>query len=342
MVLRAGRGRVPGGGDGAGGGVEARGRAVPGGAAAGRAGRPETEGLSWLGSRRAHRRHRWCSGSGCGTRSGTGCGSPRTGTSRAPSSGRCGAARCRWRTRRASARTPRCRTSAPRRPGWPARRSTWRSGWPRWSTCGGCATLLDAVAAARAGRAGVRGGPAGRRRAGRPGRCERLAGGAAGRAVAAAEAAVAAFLDRAEVQVERLTKDGRRLLDARARWSAATVGAPPDGSGEPCAILDLVVRQVTPAVRPDDVLAALRAVAGLAPAAPPRATRLAQGRLDDRGRLADPLAPDRSAVIPAMAAMDAPRFGRAGGAVGRHHPCGLIDIGRPAGPRRLARPARPT
>ncbi len=124
--------------------------------------------------------------------------------------------------------------------------------------------------------------------------------------VAAAEAAVAAFLDRAEVQVERLTKDGRRLLDARAAVVTATVGAPPDGAGGPCAILDLVVRQVTPAVRPDDVLAALRAVAGLAPTAPHRATRLAQGRLDDRSRLADPLAPDRSAVIPATAATDAP------------------------------------
>ena len=77
----------------------------------------------------------------------------------------------------------------------------------------------------------------------------------------------------------------------------------PDG----CAILELVVRQVTPAVRPDDVLAALRAVAGLVPTAPPRATRLAQGRLDDGGRFADPLAPDRAADIPATEATGGPR-----------------------------------
>ena len=115
---------------------------------------------------------------------------------------------------------------------------------------------------------------------------------------AEAEAAVAAFLGLAEVEVERLTKDGRRLLDARGPVVSAVVGAPPGGPDQPCAILDMVVQQVTPAVRPDDVLAALRAVAGLAPAAPPRATRLAQGRLDDRGRLADPLAPDRAAVTP--------------------------------------------
>jgi radical SAM-linked protein len=124
---------------------------------------------------------------------------------------------------------------------------------------------------------------------------------------AAAEAALAAFLDRSEVEVERLTKDGRRLLDARAPVVCAVVGASPGGASEPCAILDLVVRQVTPAVRPDDVLVALRAVAGLAPTVPPRATRLAQGRLDGRGRLADPLAPDRAAVVPATEAVDAPR-----------------------------------
>jgi hypothetical protein len=69
----------------------------------------------------------------------------------------------------------------------------------------------------------------------------------------------------------------------------------------------VVVRQVTPAVRPDDVLAALRAVAGLAPAVPPRATRLTQGRLDDGGRFADPLAPDRAADIPATEAAGGPR-----------------------------------
>ena len=50
-----------------------------------------------------------------------------------------------------------------------------------------------------------------------------------------------------------------------------------------CAILHVVVRQLTPAVRPDDVLAALAAVADLRPPLPPRAVREAQGRLDDSG-----------------------------------------------------------
>ncbi|HEV7654893.1 MAG TPA: TIGR03936 family radical SAM-associated protein [Mycobacteriales bacterium] len=119
-----------------------------------------------------------------------------------------------------------------------------------------------------------------------------------------AAGAVAAFLATDHVEVERLTKDGRRHLDARGPVVAAS--ASPAGSGDGCAILELVVRQVTPAVRPDDVLAALRAVAGLVPTAPPRATRLAQGRLDDRGRFADPLAPDRAAVIPASEVAGAP------------------------------------
>ena len=50
-----------------------------------------------------------------------------------------------------------------------------------------------------------------------------------------------------------------------------------------CAILTAVVRQTTPAVRPDDVLGALGVVAGLTPPVPATATRLAQGLLDDRG-----------------------------------------------------------
>lgn len=126
-----------------------------------------------------------------------------------------------------------------------------------------------------------------------------------GVALAEAEAALAAFLAAERVEVERLTKSGRRQLDARPPVVSASASASPGQDG--CAILELVVRQVTPAVRPDDVLAALRAVAGLAPAVPPRAARLAQGRLDDAGRLADPLAPDRAADIPAHEAEGGPR-----------------------------------
>jgi radical SAM-linked protein len=112
--------------------------------------------------------------------------------------------------------------------------------------------------------------------------------------VAAAQEALVAFLAREEVTVARLTKDGHRDVDARAAVLSAVVsdltGEPP-GAGR--AILELVVRQATPAVRPDDVLAALRAVAGLALDAPPVSVRLAQGPLDDAGAVGDPLAADR-------------------------------------------------
>lgn len=134
-------------------------------------------------------------------------------------------------------------------------------------------------------------------------------------------AAVERFECSESVPVERLTKSGRRKIDARAAVVTLCT-ADPDTPGNPggqpvvpgwsatprcatahvdegvrpgCAILELVVRQVTPAVRPDDVLAALRAVAGFAPPVPPWVTRMAQGRLDGSGRLADPLAPVREA-----------------------------------------------
>jgi radical SAM-linked protein len=104
------------------------------------------------------------------------------------------------------------------------------------------------------------------------------------------ERAVAAFLASDVVTVARRTKNGLRDVDARAAVPGASAS---EEAG--CAILDVVVRQVTPAVRPDDVLAALAAVADLRPPLPPRAVRAAQGRLDDDGTVADPLGPDRAA-----------------------------------------------
>lgn len=110
-------------------------------------------------------------------------------------------------------------------------------------------------------------------------------------------AAVAEFLARDEVLVSRLTKNGRRELDARGPVISARADTPADAkSGSAtCAILNLVVQHVTPAVRPDDVLAALRSVADLEVPEPPRAVRLAQGSLDERGEIADPLDAERRA-----------------------------------------------
>jgi radical SAM-linked protein len=118
--------------------------------------------------------------------------------------------------------------------------------------------------------------------------------------VPALRAALDALLAAPAVTVERLTKNGRREVDVRGPIVSAAVHS---GDGDqPRAILDLVVRQVTPAVRPDDVLTALQsvasgeAVAGLALAAPLVAVRVAQGPLDADGSVTDPLAADRLAA----------------------------------------------
>ena len=107
------------------------------------------------------------------------------------------------------------------------------------------------------------------------------------------QTAVEAFLASDVVTVAKRTKNGLKDIDARAAGARASAA---EEAG--CAILHMVVRQVTPAVRPDDVLAALTAVADLRPPLPPRAVREAQGRLDDTGTVADPLGPDRAARIP--------------------------------------------
>lgn len=113
--------------------------------------------------------------------------------------------------------------------------------------------------------------------------------------------AVRRLLAAAEVAVDRLMADGTRRVDVRAAIVALVVAAPAQVVGAAgrvggCAIMTAVVRQSTPAVRPDDVLGALDVVAGLRPPVPARATRTAQGRLDDRGRLADPFQSDRAAA----------------------------------------------
>ena len=85
-----------------------------------------------------------------------------------------------------------------------------------------------------------------------------------------------------------------RVVDS-ATVTDAVPQAVPAGETE-CAIIRMVVRHTTPAVRPDDILTALRAVAGLVPPAPPLVTRLAQGPLAHGvAAVADPLAADEKA-----------------------------------------------
>lgn len=114
-------------------------------------------------------------------------------------------------------------------------------------------------------------------------------------APADAEAAVDRFLAADEVPVERMTKKGMRTFDARA--AVVSLATRPDAGSDPlCAILEVVLRHGTPSVRPDDVLAGLREIAGLEADVAPLYERLAQGPLvSGTGMVGDPLAPDRDA-----------------------------------------------
>ena len=115
---------------------------------------------------------------------------------------------------------------------------------------------------------------------------------------------VARLLEAREVMVERLTKNGMRSFDVRGALLSARP-APEEDSSDRCAILTVVLRQVTPAVRPDDVLAALRSVAPSPVSAgwlnpPPLVTREMQGPLAEGGSpdgiaICDPLTADREA-----------------------------------------------
>jgi radical SAM-linked protein len=97
---------------------------------------------------------------------------------------------------------------------------------------------------------------------------------------AQAALAVRAFLAAPSAVVERSTSKGTRRLDARAAVVTLELDRrAAEGGYAGCATLRMVVRHLTPAVRPDDILAALGQVAALAPSSPPLVTRLAQGPL---------------------------------------------------------------
>ena len=102
--------------------------------------------------------------------------------------------------------------------------------------------------------------------------------------------ATARLLSEERVEVTRVMKNGPRTFDVRSAVVSLAASPAPDGT---CAILRMVVRHTTPAVRPDDVLNALQAVAALTPPTPPLVTRLAQGPLRiATATVTDPLVAD--------------------------------------------------
>jgi radical SAM-linked protein len=111
-----------------------------------------------------------------------------------------------------------------------------------------------------------------------------------------ARSAIDRLLTVETAPVERPTKDGSRTVDVRAALRHAEVTA--DGvdaapTGGACATLEVVVQHSSPAVRPDDIMTALRTIGALSTPVTPVVTRLAQGLIDntspeDAKRLVDP------------------------------------------------------
>jgi radical SAM-linked protein len=146
---------------------------------------------------------------------------------------------------------------------------------------------------------------------------------------AAAAEAVRAFLAAPSAEVDRLTSKGIRRLDARA----AVLSIEPDQRAGAdhragCAILRMVVRQMTPVVRPDDILTALRRMSALEPSSPPLVTRLAQG----------PLGPEATAVTgPPVSMRAAGTLGSSGPAGPAAEPPRASRQGAEQGPQKAAR-----
>jgi radical SAM-linked protein len=112
-----------------------------------------------------------------------------------------------------------------------------------------------------------------------------------------ARAALERLLAATTAPVERATKDGTRTVDVRAALRHADVTQTDTNhadAGGTCATLEVVAQHLTPAVRPDDILAALRSIGALTTPVTPVVTRLAQGLIattspEDAKRLTDPL-----------------------------------------------------
>ena len=130
--------------------------------------------------------------------------------------------------------------------------------------------------------------------------------------------AIEKFLASATAEVDRLTSNGIRRLDTRAGVVTLELdrrAIADERSG--CAILRMVVRHITPAVRPEDILVALRQSSALEPSSPAVVTRLAQGPLGT-----DAAAAEASALAPAgppraCTVAEAPRPDRRGAAQGQ-------------------------
>ncbi|HJU98328.1 MAG TPA: TIGR03936 family radical SAM-associated protein [Jiangellaceae bacterium] len=91
-------------------------------------------------------------------------------------------------------------------------------------------------------------------------------------------AAVAKFLAAGSVEVRRVTKNGSRMLDARAAVVRLEVDIDRDTE---VPVLLAAIRHLTPTVRPDDLVTALGRFEAGPPGQPYVSTRLTQGPVDE-------------------------------------------------------------
>ena len=104
------------------------------------------------------------------------------------------------------------------------------------------------------------------------------------------ETAAADLLSLSTAQITRPARGDKPAIQRDVRPAVVCLTVVPAQPGDICATIEMVLRQYTPAVRPDDVVAALLEVAGLTVDTPARYTRLAQGLLEGQaGSVSDPL-----------------------------------------------------
>lgn len=101
-----------------------------------------------------------------------------------------------------------------------------------------------------------------------------------------------AVLGEESIPVQRLMKSGMRTIDIRPALLSGEVG-PATALG---VVLEVTIANVTPTVRPEELIVALRERGDLPLTDPPRATRLAQGPLEEGHLVGDPLQADRDAA----------------------------------------------
>ncbi len=168
----------------------------------------------------------------------------------------------------------------PHPPAQAARRSTWRSRSPRRVTHRSCVSSSTSRCP-WGSTSSRRSRPAPRSR--RPLTASVWELRLDGVAPEDAERAVDAFKSATRWKSNAGPRTGCATFDARGAVASLEAHSPQADrpTDQPCAILRLVVRHVTPAVRPDDVLSGLRAVADLAPPVAAAVTRLAQGLFDE-------------------------------------------------------------